>query len=257
MHAPRWLLAFVLAIPGFGAANYSSASIVNSATNLLDGYAPNTIITIYGERMAYDTKGIAAADVQSGKLPTVIKGVRVLVNNIPAGLYYISPTQINCLVPGLLIPSRATVQVVHDGLAGPEVRLTLRRTAPALYQLEASTAIATLQDGTLITRDAPAKAGDLLTLYATGLGRTDPDLMQGEIATFAAKLKDMASFQVFLNGTELERSRILYAGLAPGFAGLYQINLRLPDNIPADPEIRIAAAEEISPPNIFLRVEAH
>ncbi|MCW5982629.1 MAG: IPT/TIG domain-containing protein [Bryobacteraceae bacterium] len=261
MKAALWLLAASILAPAYGAgegkreaANYSSASIVNAATNLIGAYAPNTIITVYGEGLAYDTKGISSADIQSGRLPTVIKGVRILVNNIAAGLYYVSPTQINCLAPGNLLPGRVELQLVHDGRAGPAVRITLRAAAPGLFQLDAKTAIATRPDGTLLTREARAEGGDIVVLYATGLGRTVPDFWYGELPNGAAWLRAFSDFNVFLNGAAVDRRNILYAGAAPGYAGLYQVNLRLPEEVEADPEIRLALGEEISPAGIAIPV---
>jgi uncharacterized protein (TIGR03437 family) len=147
------------------------------------------------------------------------------------------------------------LQLVHDGWAGPEVRINLTNASPALFHLTASTAISTRPDGSVITRDTPAKAGDIITLYATGLGRTVPDLWWGELATSATWLKDIQQFNVFLNGSQVDRNHILYAGLAPGFAGLYQVNLRLPDNVPPNPEIRLAVGTELSPAGIIIPVQ--
>jgi len=110
-------------------------------------------------------------------------------------------------------------------------------------------------DGRLVTSDAPAKAGEVILLYAGGLGRTSPDTSTGRIASFAAPIQAVAQLQVLLNGKAAPPGSIAYAGLAPGFAGLYQINLLVPSGLPPNPEIRISIGQQISPPLVLLPLQ--
>lgn len=107
--------------------NYSGASIVNAADNQTSWFAPNTIATMYGTGLAYTTKAVTATDIHNGLLPTVLPGtgVRILVGSLPAIIYFVSPTQINFLVPSYLRPGPTTIQVTLDGLAGPPVQMQL------------------------------------------------------------------------------------------------------------------------------------
>jgi len=265
MRAAPWLLAALVVSRLSGAEQaghavmpaYSAASLVNSAHNLAGGLAPNTIVTLYGENLAFETRGLSAADLSGGRLPTTLTGtgVRVFVRNIPAGIYYVSPNQINLVIPGELLPGAARLQVVRDGRAGPEVEIRLRGAAPALYQLDAETAIAVRPGGSLATAEAPARPGEVIVLYATGLGEVVPPLAAGEIPRKAASLKRLAEFAVFLDGQAVEASDVLYAGVTPGFPGLYQINLRLPASAGRNPEVRVAVGEELSPAGVRLAVE--
>jgi hypothetical protein len=127
---------------------YSAASIVNAADNQSGALAPNTIGTIYGKNLAYNTAALTADEVHGGILPTVLTGsaeVRVFINHYPADLYYVSPTQINFLVPPDLLPQPALFQVVIDGQYGtsPPIQFTLAAAAPALFQLDLKNAVAT------------------------------------------------------------------------------------------------------------------
>lgn len=265
MRAAPWLLA-ALAVSMLAAAEqtgkgaspaYSAASLVNNANNLAGGLAPNTIVTLYGENLAYQTRALSSGDLSQGRLPTTLSGtgVRVLIQNIPAGIYYVSPNQINLLIPADLLPGQARLQVIQDGRAGPEVQIRLRPAAPALYQLDAETAIAVRPGGALATPESPARPGEVIVLYATGLGEVVPPLAAGEIPRAAAPLKRLSEFRVFLDGLVVEPSNILYAGVTPGFAGLYQINLRLPATVGKNPEVRLAVGEELSPSGVYLAVE--
>jgi len=235
---------------------YSGGSLVNAADNLVESLAPNTIATIYGQNLAYGIKSLTPGGM-GGTLPTALpgSGVRILVGGLLANPYYISPTQINFLVPPNLLPGATSVQVVIDGWAGPLISVQLAAAAPALFQLDPQNAVATLGDGSVITPAAPAKPGDMVVLYATGLGQTAPPIGYCELPTSATWLKELGDFRVVLDGVTLDPRAILYAGVAPGFAGLYQVNVVLPVSTRANPEIRIGLGDALSPKGIRLPVQ--
>jgi uncharacterized protein (TIGR03437 family) len=95
-------------------------------------------------------------------------------------------------------------------------------------------------------------AGEIIILYATGLGKTRPPAQTGEIARAAAPVDRLADFQVTLDDLPIPPEDLLYAGIAPGFAGLYQINLRLPRTLPRNPQIRIGFRDQRSPSGVRL-----
>ncbi|HET8546859.1 MAG TPA: hypothetical protein VFL57_02595 [Bryobacteraceae bacterium] len=244
------LAAFIgAALPVWAAApNYSASSVVNAASNVAGPVAPNTIVSLYGTDLSWNTRSVRAEDVSSGLLPTYIPGggVSVYVNNLPAGLYYVSPTQVNFLVPAAATPGRVRLAVARDGVRGPEVEITLGEVAPALFQLDPDFVVATRADGSAIGRENPARAGEIVTLYANGLGPLVPPLRERAIAEAAAPIARMADFRIALNGVEVAASAVLYAGAAPGFAGLYQINVELPTMTRENPEIRIGFGPQLS-----------
>ncbi len=259
-----WLLAAIVTGPIWAdtsgnreAQSYSAASIVNAADNLPGPLAPNTFASIYGANLAFVTRAVKGEDISGGFLPTVLPGtgLRVLINNYPANMYYVSPTQINVLIPAILIPGPAQIQLVLNAQAGPVVTVTLAAASPALFELDQQTVVATRPDGSVVTQDNPAHRGEWVILYATGLGTTVPPAGYGEIATSAAPLKSMATFQVLLDGVAVDPSRIPYAGLTPGFAGLYQVNLLLPDDVGPNPEVRLITGDPISPEGIHIPVQ--
>ena len=236
---------------------YSAGSIVNSADNQPGVLAPNTLATIYGQNLAYGTKALSAGDVQGGMLPTVFPGtgVHVLIGNIVANLIYVSPTQINFLVPPNLAIATVNVQVVVDSWAGPAIPIQLAAAAPALFMLDPQNAVATEADGSLITPAAPAKPGDVIVLYATGLGQTMPPVVYSLIPKAAASLTLAASFTVTLDGVAVDPGAVAYAGIAPDFGGLYQINLILPASVGPNPQICVGFAGSLSPSGVTLPVQ--
>ncbi len=169
---------------------YATDSITNSA-DYLTALAPNAIGTIFGTGLSYTTASLSAQDIVGGVMPYGLpgSGVNVLIGGLAANLFYVSPTQINFLVPSILIPGPTHIQVVLNGIAGPSVPFTLTATSPALYQLDPKTVIATRLDGSLITAAAPAQPGEILTLWATGLGDTIPPVIYSNVAATAATLQ--------------------------------------------------------------------
>ena len=239
------------------APSYTADSIVNSADFATGRLAPNTIGTLYGKGLSYVTKALASQDMSGALLPTVLTGtgVNVLIGGLAANVFYVSPTQINFLVPSLLKPGHSDIQVVLDGIAGPIIPLELASFAPALFQLDAQTVVATRTDGSVITNTAPAKRGDVVTLYATGLGDTVPPVIYSTAANKAAPLKQLSDFVLLLDGAPLDASLILYAGIAPGFGGLYQINVQIPNTVNANPDLQIGFGSTLSPARIKLPLD--
>jgi uncharacterized protein (TIGR03437 family) len=245
-----WFWGMVLAAGLFAQSTapfYSHDSIVNSVTNT-DFLAPNVIATIYGTNLAWSEHALTAQDVAGGNLPLRPGGeAEVQVAGSAVGIYYVSPKQINFLIPGDLRPGTVDVRVVRQGVAGPAMKLTLLEAAPSLFP------VAQHADGPLLTTDNPGRAGEWIVLYALGLGPSKARLRPTQIpllsdlplASFT--IQRLSELRVIVNGTAADASRIWYAGLSPGFAGLYQINFQLPDDLDADAEIRIALGEQISP----------
>lgn len=243
-------------ISGAGSApDYSTQSIVNGATQTLEALAPNTIATIYGTNLAFDTRAVASTDIVAGLMPTSLDGVGVWVNGIACSLFLISPTQINFIVPYQLTAGTVSLLVARDSQAGPTVSIQLNNTSPGLFLWNGNNAVAVHLNGQVISPASPAAPGEIVVLYAGGLGRTSPDIANGKLATSAFSLYFASQLQILFNGTPVPRAAVLYAGLAPGFAGLYQINLRLPAILTANPQIQVAIGTEISPTAIQLYVQ--
>lgn len=261
MAAARWLaaaaaLGSVLWAEGAGkreAPSYSAASIVNAASSLPGPLAPYTLATIWGKDLARSNRALRAEDIRDNKLPEKLDGVSVLVDGIAAPLYFVSPEQINFLVPyttGFAFPAEVNVVVAVDGTAGAAARVPLHEAAPALFMRDASTVIAVHNaDWSLITPEAPAKPGETIVLFATGLGRTTPSIPYPQIFKEAAwiEARRREQFRVWLGADAIDSGRILYAGITPGNPGLYQINLELPEKLEKDPVIRISAGDAKSP----------
>ena len=264
MPSASWLLAAILAGPAVWAAEpqksaaptYSATSIVNSATNLPGPLAPNMIASIYGKELCYVTRAIGPDDVRNNVLPTSLigTGLRVFVSGLAAVVYYASPTQVNFLVPSNLRAGPTKIQLIRDGLAGPEVDAKVVDSAPGFFQLDAVTVVATMGDGTVLTADHPAQPGQVVVIYAGGMGQTTPKTDYNTIPTIPALISHFADLEVTLDGGAVDPILVFYAGVTPGFAGLYQLNVILPADAPANPEIRVRVGAQSSPGGIHLPI---
>jgi uncharacterized protein (TIGR03437 family) len=256
---------------------YSAADLLNGAS-FQPGLAPNTIVSLFtaGGSLSWNTVAVQTSDLIDGQLPTALGGVQVFVATYPARLYYVSPTQVNLLIPSYLRPGVMDLWLARDGASGPVVQITVNAAAPALFQTSAGIAVATHADGSLITAAAPATAGEVIVLYANGLGWVYPaglgwtyaaasgwtpqagvvcneDGTQDGILPVAAQwLCNMQQFSVWIAGTPIDSGLILYAGVTPGYAGLYQVNVRLPAKFTPNPEIRVAVGASVSAAGILL-----
>jgi uncharacterized protein (TIGR03437 family) len=249
-----WLVfALLLANTAWGQAPaYSAAGMVNGPNYAPGPFAPNSIVSIFGSGLARSSQGVTAGDILNNTLPTELNGTHVYVMNSPAPLLYVSDGQVNFLVPGNQLDGDVKIRVVREGLTGPEVTVTLVDAAPALFQTAAGYAIAAHLDNSLIAPGSPAQAGEIIVVYACGLGRTLPNPAPGAIPQSAAVIQRLSDLKVYLGGAAIDAASILYAGLTPGSAGLYQINLVLPENPGTDPEIRVAIADQSSPAGLKL-----
>ncbi|MFB3829735.1 MAG: hypothetical protein ACE15B_23395 [Bryobacteraceae bacterium] len=226
------------------APEYSAGSIAHSATNTAGPFAPNIPISIYGTDLSWEQKTAAG----EARLPERLGGVQVLANRTPAPLYFVSPKQVNALIPASAVEGDMEIVVVREGTHGPAVKLKLETVAPGLYQ-SGEFAVAIHADWTLITPEKPARPGEAIVLYAAGLGRTvvrfgDFDFAPAGLGADALALQNRKSVRVVVGGAPVEP---FWAGAAPGFAGLYQVNVVLPETLAAKPEIRISVGDAISP----------
>jgi len=239
------------------APSYMAAGIVNASDYSAGPFAPNSVLSLFGTNLAWTTEAVSAQTFASGTLPNQLAGVMVSVDGVGVPLLYVSPTQINFLVPSNQIAGDVGVTVVRQGECGPTVTITLADTAPALFLMDGGFAIA--QDWnsnyTLMTGTAPAHAGDVVVLYSTGLGHTTPPWPSGAVPQSAAYITERQSLQVLLDGVAIDHSLILYAGVTPGYCGLYQINFTLPKDAGTNPEIRLQIGTSISAASIKLAVE--
>jgi uncharacterized protein (TIGR03437 family) len=256
------VLAFVVASPALwggedprpGVPTYSASSIVNLATLQPGGLAPNSAVAIFGQNLSWVTHIRLEEDAPGGWLPVLLPGtgVTVSVNGLAATLEFVSPQQVNFLMPPNLTPGPATIWLVMNGRAGPAVTIDVVPVAPGLFTLTPGVALGLHPEAGWITSDSPALPGETIRLFATGLGQTLPPQVYRRLPTEPAEIEQRGEFRVLLDGNQIDPDRVTYVGAMPGFPGMYEICLTLPDELPPDPEVRLQLGEILSPEGVRL-----
>lgn len=189
--------------------------------------APGEIVRITGQCLGPYQTAVAAFD-SSGTLPFTLGGVQVDIGGLPAPLIAAQQGGITAIVPlGVATGSAPTLTVKYGGAVAQDTE-QVAAFRPGLFrflELDGSaTAAAINQDGTINSQTHPAPVGSVVAMYATGLGATTPAGVDGRpLNNLNAKYG--ADVQVTVNG---QPAAVQYAGPAPGFAGLSQINVKIP-----------------------------
>ncbi len=221
----------------------SPIGVVNAASYqpITASLAPGELITLFGTGLASTT-----TSVQGGEsFPTSVGGVSVTIDDIPCPIYYVSPAQLSVIVPYEVASNKtglANIQVTNNKVASNVVQMYLTDSAPGSFsQSENGLGFAAaLHAATneLITSEDPAQPGEYISLYLTGLGVVDPTIQDGALGPTSplsySDLYNTGNLNVYFNDfgpngySAGNPGSIEYAGLAPGLAGLYQINVQVP-----------------------------
>ena len=198
----------------------------NSAGGDLSGrLAPVELISIYGINLGPAVPAYAAFD-SAGFLPTVLGGVQVSIDGIAAPLLYVSATQINAVAPvELTAGSPAALQITVNDVAQPNFRVMVDDADPQVF-LNAGSAAAINQDGTVNSPSNPALAGSYVAIWATGTGYSPAKDGQMAIAAHEFCGLDLIYCEVYQwDGTPVN---LYYTGAAPGMvSGVVQLNFQV------------------------------
>ena len=211
IHAPRAISPHgVVAAAGFGVLP-----------------SPGSLVSVYGINFSGDSiTGAAGFPL----LPT-LAGASVLVDAKAVPMLSVSPWQINVELPQETPVKSANFQVsFDDGIATPAEVIAVDATGPAVFVTETQQA-AVLHAGTSILVDDPhpAKAGETLEMFGTGLGVTDPAIPAGQAAPANPPAIARITPVVWINNNV--PAQVVFAGLAPGLAGVYQVNFVVPTGL--------------------------
>lgn len=204
-----------------------------------------------GSAVSIFGSGLAASLLAGDTVPlsTSLNGVQVTFNGIAAPLYFVSDRQINAQVPWNVLQGPATaaavgsvdVVVTSQGVSSPPLSVPIAHIAPNVFAFS-SFAIAINADGTLAAPAGaipgltthPTHPGDVLLIYANGLGPVDHPVESG--APGGSILRTNLTTPVVLIGGQ--PAQVLFSGLTPQFPGINQVNLVVP-NVPAGDAVPI------------------
>jgi uncharacterized protein (TIGR03437 family) len=205
-----------------------------------DALTSGDVAVVLGDQLFFSPLTVGSAP----PLDTTIGTTQVLVNGLPAPMYYASYGQLAFEMPyGLPTTQTASVQVVRDGQTSNTVTVKIVPRAPRVLVIGGTSYGAiTFADGTLPLAPGtfpgldthPATAGDTIIIYGIGLGATSPGVLAGQPAP-SGPLSELTTTPVvnfFLPNTQTVSATASFGGLTPTYAGLYQINVVVPSNAP-------------------------
>ena len=226
-----WSWEFDLYASQFPVIN--SNGVVNGASFQNSPAAPGSYITIEGQNLAHVTANYVTAN-----LPLAIAATSVSFDvpsagiSVPGHLSYVSPTQINVQVPWEVQGnSQAQMKVITTNIASLLYTLPLADYGPAAFEYTGTDgrlyAAALDANSRLITTANPAQRGQYISLYANGLGPVTNQPASGATspASPLAQAATPGAISVTIGG---QPAVVAFAGLAPNYVGLYQLNLVVP-----------------------------
>jgi uncharacterized protein (TIGR03437 family) len=207
--------------------------ILNAATfsPVTNGIATGEIVTMYGQNLANST-----ASASTLPLATSLGGVQVMINGTAAPIVDVSPTRIDAIVPYSTAGGLVQFQVINNGTQSNAVTLYQGDCSPGVFTLSSNG----LGDGAIrhsdfsvVNSSNPAKQGEVVLIYMTGLGDVTPPVADGAPAPSNPLTGTTTSYDVYIGGIfSGVQGTVQFQGLAPGFPGLYQINVQIPTNAP-------------------------
>ena len=215
------------------------SSVVNAA-DLKPGIAPGGLITLFGAQLS--PVNLASSEMP---LPTALADSCLTVNGLPVPILFVSPNQINAQMPFETVGNVSMIlrtpggssdtfnlqvipgapSVFHSGVAGPA------NDVPTIIRDS---------NGELVTDSDPIHRNDVLVIFLTGLGVTSPAVPTGMPSPLNPLAIALTKPSVTIGGMQLPLS---YYGLAPGEVGVYQINVKVPANVPTGLSMPLAISQ--------------
>lgn len=229
------------------AIHYIGLTPLNGASynTLRETVAPNTILSVFSQGGQFT----GTQSFTTLPLPTSMQSLQVLLNGTPVPLYYVSPGQINCLIPNNAPTSgTADLQVLRtdNGQTLGDSTINMTTVAPGLFTINGTgkgQAAAINQDGTYNNSSNAISRGQVLTVFGTGVGFIQGAPSDGSATSGVTSTPQTTTAQI--NGIDCP---VQYSGLAPGEVGVWQVNLMISNSVPPTSTL----ANRISELTVFL-----
>ena len=218
----------------------SQGGVVNNASFALHPapIAPGAIIAIFGTNMT--AGGVTVDDTSlgaDGKVVTTLGGAGVKINGVAAPMLRAFPTQLVAQMPTEITSvGTASIEATVGGQTSAAVTFNTDALAPGIFAINSqgtgqgavllsNTNILAVPVGSISGRTTrPARRGEFITIFSTGLGQVTPPIATGALA---ASHTTIATASVTIGDLTVNAA---FSGLSPGFAGLYQVDVQLPAN---------------------------
>ena len=234
-----WLTVGLLVAAGAGLQLIADEEVspfvsVNAASFADQPVAPGSLVSGFGAGLAEKTVAAKALP-----LPRELDDVQVLVNGEPAPLVFVSPGQINYVVPQQTSLGTATAEVVRKGEVVARGVVLVWQVSPGLFARDGSGegpgSIANA-DWSLNSAEKPAQRGEFIHIFGTGAGEVKPPVGDGAAATGDPLSRTTATPEVYVGGL---RAEVSFSGLAPGMAATWQIDAVIPPTVEPGPAVSL------------------
>jgi uncharacterized protein (TIGR03437 family) len=196
----------------------TTGGVVNAAS-FNAPVSPGSLATIFGSNFI----GTGQAGGASLPLPASLGGVSVSVNGKAAPVLFVDTNQINFQIPWETSPGTAAVIVSSGGIKSAAVNVTVVAAAPGLFVQGSHAIVQNYPDFSLNSSGNPAKVGSTIIAYFTGGGAVSPAVADGAAAGSNSKV--LSNVTATVGGMS---ATVSFAGLSPGFVGLWQANIVVP-----------------------------
>jgi len=242
----NYMLVFYMRAPTMTGSGVflNPQGVVNAANSapFTAQFSPGEVITLYGT-------GLATSDATaSAPFPNTLGGVQVLVNGTAAPVYSVcascNPQQLSAVIPYTVSTDPTvplTFQVSKGGTLSNIVNGYGGGTQPGIFTIPpggiGSGAIEHA-DGSVVTAANPAKPGETVAIFLTGLGAVNQTVVAGSAAPSNPLARITADLAIYIgSGANQAQATVQFAGLAPSLGGLYQINVTIPAGMPAGDQL--------------------
>jgi uncharacterized protein (TIGR03437 family) len=249
----------VLANPvGGPARKLPQITSVANAAGGQPGVVPGAFVSIYGANftdLPYDDWSKSIVD---GKLPTKLDGVSVSIDGKPAYIYAITPNQINLQAPDVSIHNMQVTVTTTAGTSQP-FATNAQQFGPAFFTWPANQPVATRVDYSLAVKNGTfagsttiaAKPGEVITLWGTGFGPTDPNVLAGELPGSNAGVTTRSPVTITLDGANVT----VFGTALSAFPALFQTAIQIPSSISNGDHELVAMVNGVVAPTVLLTVE--
>ncbi|MGA2136661.1 MAG: hypothetical protein ABSH50_30595 [Bryobacteraceae bacterium] len=222
---------------GNSSSVYAPTALNGGITDVtgFDQPSPGSLVSIYGLNFSVDQLLVA----NTFPLPPALGGISILLNGQPIPIEAVSPWQVNAQLPQTAPTGNVTLQVAYNGFQLNSVTAQILASAPAAFASPVSNAqnggywqVAAFHAGTTVLADAnhPAAPGETLETYGCGLGVTTPQVAAGQPSPSGPPASAVVTPTVEIG---LQPAQVTFAGLVPGLAGIYQVNVVVPQGLSA------------------------
>jgi uncharacterized protein (TIGR03437 family) len=230
--------AHLALVPGSQIPEINSGGVVIHA-GATPAVSPGSLVDIYGLNLAAS----AVLATAGPALPITLGGVQVRVNGTAAPLIYVGPFQIVFQIPYETGLGTASVVVVSNNTASASAPVTVQQAAPFILTYGSNRAIVLNPNNSLNASGNGAKPASVLVAYLIGSGPLDNPIATGAPAPLLPLSQEKLNTRVLVNGSP---AVVQFAGMAPGFVGLVQINFVTPNVAPGDYPMQVTIGSAAS-----------